>query len=318
MNTLILLMACAPSPTASTSDDSGVVDTGAPTTSDIVSLATGDLDRPVDAAPDADGAQFYVLTEDAGLWAVPADGSSVPTLVDGTLRGGRGLLVSLDGTQVFVTAQTESEGPQLHAIHLDGTGDVPHPETLGLDPGGLTGELALTRASHNEQLYFTGRRAGAAVAEGAVYGFAPHGEPILLAVGFGGAFPTAVEAASDRSLYVAAVDGDAGSLWYVPADVVLLDGAADPTTAAVRVFDGFRPGDPSGIALTADGATLLISSLSAQGTSQVILYDTATGGSEVFDEVIGANHASGGVHRARDVNVFAWADRAGGVYRVCL
>lgn len=313
----LLLLACTDPVTPA---ETGTTDTGTPTTSDVVQLAADGLDEPVDAAPSADGSQFFVLTADAGLWQLPADGSEAPTLLFEGLRAARGLSVSLDGTEVFVTAETEEAGQQMHAIHLDGSGDVPHTDTLGLSPGGLTGLQSLTRASHRESVYFTGRHGASATGgdEGAVWFFPSHGVPVLLATGFDGGLPEAIEAAPDRSLYVAVVTDGVGSLWHIPAEIVAQDGAADPTTAATRVFDGFLPGEPPGIALTGDAGTLLISSLSAEGTSQVVLFDTATGGSSVFDEVIRANHRSGGVHRARDVDVFAWADRAGGVYRVGL
>lgn len=327
MLTLLLLACTNPSPMdTSKSDDTGGApdssDSGDTAPRDVVSVAGTGLPVPTDAAPSADGSTFYVITEDDGLYSMPADGSQPPTLIDGSLRGAAGLLLSLDGSEVFVSAHTDEDDERImHAIHLDGSGDIPHLDTAGLEPGGFTGMLPPSKASHNEYVYFTGRTRSAGVAEGgAVYSFPPHAQPALIATGFGGGLPEAIEAAPDRSLYVSVVDGDVGSVWHIPADVVAQDGAADPSSAATLLLEGYIPGDTPGIALTADGGTLLISSLSASGTSQVVLLTLASGETTVFDDVIRENSRSGGVHRARDVDVFAWADlnSPGSVYRVDL
>lgn len=54
------------------------------------------------------------------------------------------------------------------------------------------------------------------------------------------------------------------------------------------------------------------------GTDQVFLVDLKTSTTGVFSGTIGENRAGAGLHRARNVNVFAWADvqRSGRVYRI--
>ena len=39
-----------------------------------------------------------------------------------------------------------------------------------------------------------------------------------------------------------------------------------------------------------------------------MVVDTATHATSIFNDVIGQSHDSGGLHRAHQVDVFAWAD----------
>lgn len=330
---MILLIACtAPSSdspssesahdsgtTESTPSDSGPEDSGSEAGPEV-SLAAVDLEAPVDAAPSPDGSTFYVVTENAGLWTVPADGSAEPVLLDDGLREATGLQPSLDGSEIFVAASRDGGERNIEAVQLDGSGAVPHPEVLGLDPGGLSGMLSENRASHAEDIVFTGRRSFATGDEGAVFLFPPHGLPTELATGFGGYVPTAVEVAPDRSVYVSAVDGDAGSVWHIPAEVVAAGGSMDPEGAAELLLEGYGVGAPAGLALTLDGSTLLLSSLSEEGGAQVVILDLASGQTSIFSDGIGENPAAGGLHRARDADVFAWVDSedVGCIYRVAL
>ena len=90
-------------------------------------------------------------------------------------------------------------------------------------------------------------------------------------------------------------------------------------TSVTTVADHILLGHPGGIALTLDESKLLISSLKrGAGTAQVLIVDTASGATSTFDDVIGANHHAGGLHRARAAVPFGWADvqRPGRVYRV--
>ena len=65
----------------------------------------------------------------------------------------------------------------------------------------------------------------------------------------------------------------------------------------------------------------MLSSMSADGTAQVLIIDREPLEQSVFDDVIRANTSAGGLHRARnDSSVYAWADltagSTGSVYRV--
>ena len=72
----------------------------------------------------------------------------------------------------------------------------------------------------------------------------------------------------------------------------------------------FLPGNPTGIAATLDERKALVSSLDPQkGTSQVVILDLDAHTASTFSEVIKENTYSGGLHRARFKNVFAWAGK---------
>ena len=166
-----------------------------------------------------------------------------------------------------------------------------------------------------------------------------------------GTHPRVVELDDAGTLYWAGLDGDDAAIFALTGDgrrVVArdprftsiggLDVADDGTVyvaddsgtvfrvagASVTVLaEGLTLGDPAGVALTGDGATLLVSALDATGHSQVVLLDTATGARSTFHDVIGASTGSGGLHRAQDaVDQLIWVDlsagTAGTVYRVKL
>lgn len=86
------------------------------------------------------------------------------------------------------------------------------------------------------------------------------------------------------------------------------------------LYQGETLGTPAGMALAPDG-TLMISSLSAEGTAQVVILNLETRETAIFNDVIGANEGAGGLHQAEGAPVYAWADApccvaGGGVYRI--
>jgi sugar lactone lactonase YvrE len=81
-------------------------------------------------------------------------------------------------------------------------------------------------------------------------------------------------------------------------------------------------GYPAGVALSLDGTTLYVSSL-APGTSpglltdQIAVIDVATMGMETAITMnINTFTETAGMHRAKSVDVFAWADSSAGVFTV--
>jgi hypothetical protein len=50
-------------------------------------------------------------------------------------------------------------------------------------------------------------------------------------------------------------------------------------------------------------------------SARVLVIDLRTGEQGIITKVIEANTGSGGVHRAHDVNFFAWADSSSGATR---
>jgi hypothetical protein len=119
-----------------------------------------------------------------------------------------------------------------------------------------------------------------------------HGSPLALADG--------VAVASNGKVYVAGYRG------AVSTQGVVLEVDGGRTRPLVN---GVRLGSPAGIALTLDESLLLVSSLAADGSAQVLLVDLASGATSIFNDVIGANRASGGLHRAHRASYLAWVDR---------
>ena len=117
--------------------------------------------------------------------------------------------------------------------------------------------------------------------------------------------PSSVAVAPDGALYVSmGEDLSIGSILKI-----------DSAGAASVFASGLGLGEPAGLALTREGSTLLVSGKSG-GADQVYAFDTSTGEYSTITDGISQNSEAGGVHRALRVDVFSWADRTAGVYRV--
>jgi hypothetical protein len=79
-------------------------------------------------------------------------------------------------------------------------------------------------------------------------------------------------------------------------------------------------GAPAGVTLVGRDATLVVSSIdTATSSDQVVLLTLATGKTAVATRGVGVNkNSSGGLHRAANAPILAWADvsRSGKIYRV--
>jgi len=291
---------------------------------------------PLDATPDPDGSQIYFTatsSQSAGIFRVPAAGGTVVTLTVGApLSTPVGLAVSTDGQTLYV-ADTDAVVSAPQAVvgaalitntgtifSLPSSGGLPTPITATVQtaPRGLT----VVKENNVDMIYFTGA--------------APDdGQPAVMKVpASGGALtviekggqlvaPVGIAVNKNGVIYVAdqaAADNGLGTLFqFNPQEH---DGRSNH---AELLANGVRLGEPAGITLTLDESLLLVSSLDGRaGTSQVLVIDTATRAQGIVNKVIGANHASGGLHRAHHNNVMAWAGvtaGAGGqgmVFRVTL
>jgi len=258
---------------------------------------------PLDAAPDDRGEVFLFLATDArgapALLRVPAIGGDV-TLV----RSGAPLVAPLG-----LVARGSLARGDLRAWVADPTVGVlafAHIDDDGADtPTVLIGSADLAPVALDQRggaLVIAGQAPGTstpAILRLSVDG----GEPSVLASGAPLVAPGGVALAPDPTVFVAdraAGRGGSGAL------LVLRDGRAQP------LLDGLVLGAPAGVALSLDGQAVLVSALSAAGTSQVVVYARAAGAAVAVDDVIKVNHDSGGLHRAFGVDVSAWADRGGG------
>jgi DNA-binding beta-propeller fold protein YncE len=307
---LMLHLAACTAPRAS-APAPAPVPTQPPLVNDAMSAVTrvsepGTYGTPFDATPSPDGALVYFTAEGdgGGMLLRVSPGSAPEPLAQGApLVAPRGLDVSGDGGTLYVAdeaAASEIGAGQVFALPAEGGTLAALPEAAGYRPRALT--VALEAGA--EVLYVTGSHPD-------------DGRPVLLRVPLDGAKgsivaagapmvePSGVATARDGTLYVAdrsAAGEGRGSLFR-------LRGAT-----LEQLASGFLTGGPVvGVALTGDEQTLLVSSLEEQARgAQALIVDLATLAQARFDKVIGANSGAGGLQRAANADVYAWADSTAG------
>ena len=281
------------------------------TTIRSVSVVTrgGDFNDAVDAAVSPDGNEIYATatgSQGPGVFRVPASGGTAEAIAAGAPFQ-RPLGIATDGGRVYV-ADPELANPTgkpgaILSLPLSGGRPTPVPGTEGTAPRGLE----VVREAGAETLYFTGHDPADDTV--GVFKIAASGAaaPTPVAKGPPLRSPDAVTVRRDGVVYATdrgAADGQGGVFRITPTSTTKLAEMRAPVLA--------------GVALTLDQSLLLVAALSAQGTDQVLLIDLTTQETGVFSRIIGRNRAGGGLHRARDANVFAWADvqRPGRVYKL--
>jgi sugar lactone lactonase YvrE len=302
---------------AACSDDSS----GGGTTTITPAANDPNIDMPVDATPSPDGTEIYfianskVADEDnigfqrqAAIYKVAAAGGPVTKLFQGEpLVSPFGITISGDGQTLYiadsgsVTSEERSDG-RVYSLGVGGGAPTPLAGTDGLAPGGV--EVS------GDALYITGKKDGRAG---------------LFKTGLGGGDVTAVAASgvfTDPSGVAIAHNGDA----YVVDSGSAMSGQALASVVKVSpdgktevVLEGLSVGHPAGVALSADDAKIFVSGFDpAKGTDVVFTVDAKTHAVGTFTDQISEFTESAGLHRARNLNVFAWADshanRTGTVY----
>ncbi|MEY4579365.1 MAG: hypothetical protein RL701_4068 [Pseudomonadota bacterium] len=270
-----------------------------------VAANTAQTRSPTDATPSPDGKRIYYLAitqnegEDvAGVFGVAADGGGtgeVQTLVQGApLLTPVGIASSLDGAQLYVAdaAGGEQATGGVYALPSAGGGLSLVSGTEGYRPAGLT----LAKAGREELLYFTGRDPASGAA--GLFSVAPSGGAVrALATGDSFSQPGGVTISATGDAYVADAGEHSARVVRVRGDKV------EPFVENIGV------GYPAGITLTRDDHTLIVSGLDPTTKHDVVYFvDVATGKVAQLSQTVGAFSESAGLHRAHDVDVFAWAD----------
>jgi len=273
--------------------------------------------QPLDGAPSPDGTViYYTTTGDHGpaVLSVAAGGGSPKALAEGApLAKPFGVAVATDNSRVYIAdqgAQPAVAGAAAGAILAvpvaGSTGaPAPVPGTETRAPRGLD----VVRQGDGDVVYFTGTDP----ANGAVGLFqvpAAGGTVTTVAEGSPFVSPDSVVVTAQGLAYVSDQGSGPGH-----GEVFRVSGGT-----VTPVLTDLHLGAPAGVTLTGNDATLLVSSIDAATTSdQVLSLDLATGKTSATTKVIGDNkNSSGGLHRAHNVPVLAWADvsRSGRVYRV--
>jgi sugar lactone lactonase YvrE len=266
---------------------------------------------PVDATPSPDGKDIYfiangkVADEDnigsvqtPGIYKVSAVGGAVTKLAQGApLVAPFGITISDDGQTLFIadsgadTSEDRSDG-KVFTMGVSGGTPSALAGTDGLAPGGV--EVA------GDSLYITGRRDGKA---GLFKTGLGGGAIVPVAVGDAFSDPGGVAVTKNGDAYVV----DTGSVTHGQSLASVVKVGADGHTEVV--VDGLSVGHPAGIALTRDDALLYVSGFDqGKGTDVVYAVDTVSKLVGLFTDSIGEFSDSAGLHRARNSDVFAWAD----------
>ncbi len=260
-------------------------------------------DTPWDATPDPDGNIIYFTatgSAGSGVYRVAAEGGeSIEVAVGEPFATPLGLAMSTDGEIVYVAdAEAGGEGGsgRIFVVPVAGGEVTIVAGTEGTAPRGV--EVASEDGS--DVVYFSGvdpTDGQAAVmkigAAGGSLNVVAKGAPLVE--------PGGLAIRQDGVVYVAdrsAAGNDLGSVFRIEG------------TNIETIAENFRAGTPVvGATLTLDEGALLVSALAPnRDSAQVLLILLPSLERGIVNKVIAANSGSGGVHRAHNVNVFAWAD----------
>ncbi len=202
----------------------------------------------------------------------------------------------------------DPQAGQIFVLPVDGGTLSALRGTEGTAPRGMD----VVSEGGQDMLYFTGRSPGdgqPAVFKRLATG---DGAPALIVKGAPLVEPDGIARTQTGALFVAdrsAAGGGFGGVFKIEG------------TAVTSVVERACLGTPAGIALTKDEAVLLISALQPDRASdQVLLVNLSTLQTGSITSGIAQNQHAGGVHRARNSNIFSWADSSAGgrgyVYRI--
>jgi sugar lactone lactonase YvrE len=261
-----------------------------------------------DAVPDPAGTTVYFTGIDAkgnvGVYSVPATGGAATAVQTGApFTAPFGITISSDGKTLYVADPGLDGGSDLgEIVSLPVGGGTPKAVSGSADafPRAITIDVS----SGKDELVYT----GVSTKTGALGVFQlpiSGGTPTSLAEGAPFVDPSGVAVDGKGDVYV--LDTQA-SKSYRGAIFKVSKSAA--TVFATDLWVGY----PAGIAFTVDGKGLVVSGLEAAEGPDAVWSFTVAGG--VQTSLVSADHLSSltnaaGLHRAADVNVFAFVDSAG-------
>jgi sugar lactone lactonase YvrE len=245
-----------------------------------------------------------------GVFSVPADGSKTTPV---TVQAGApfaapfGIAISTDGKQLYIAdpgATDPTSNKDLGVIFALPVGGGTPTILSGTALSNAHG-LEVQQVNGADVVFYTGldQTSGA---PGVFKVPATGGTVTTVAEGSLFSDPCSIAIADDGTLYVT----DTIASGSQTANVLKID-----TTGAVTAFStGLRVGFPAGIALSKDGTTLFVSSLDPVAfTDQVLELDVATQATvTTFTSGINTFYEAAGLHRAKNADVFGWADSAAG------
>lgn len=278
---------------------------------------------PWDASPDPDGNNVYFTASSAPATGAPTAGLFHIALTDGKATGDveklsagdlfttpYGLAVSSDGAQIYVADPMAPAGNgktgAIFVVPAQGGTPQPIAGTEGTAPRAL--EVAPKNGAENgaDVIYYSGLSHG----QPAVIKIdASGGKPTVIVSGSPLVEPGGIAIAKDGTIYVA--DRLGGG--YGLATVFKIEGLNSGHGKIDKIVGGFRSGDAViGATLLMDESALLISALApekdnSKDSAQVLVISLPSLNKVIINKTISANSGSGGLHRAHNANVFAWA-----------
>jgi hypothetical protein len=283
-----------------------------------IAAAAEDIARPLDATPDPDGENIYFSaldpTKGAGIYKAGSGGAATSVVRAGDPYASPfGVSMGSDGKLLYVADL--GAGEDLNNDNVVDSGQIFVQSVSGGDPSVLMGTvgtkprgLEVVQEKGVDQVYFSGRD------DKGLFGVfkipATGGAPTAVSVGAPFVDPSGIAVATSGDVYVA----DAASATAFGAVIYKIAAGQNVAKELVVVP---QIGYPAGIALDAENAQLLISALDPlKQTDVVIIVDLATGNLSTYtgdaDTDISKFQESAGLHRAKNKNVFAWADSTAG------
>lgn len=250
---------------------------------------------PLDATPDPDGTAVYftaVGAEGNGVFKVVlADGAKSELFSGEPLATPVSIAISDDGNTLFL-ADPAAEGAAEERGRLFSMPASGGPPTA---LSGADGKAPRGLDVRGDKVYFSGASQGKA----GVY-----------------TIPTAGGQATALAEGAPLVD-PIGLTANAGGEVFVLDAAAagGPTLFKIAggqvtaLAEGLQVGFPAGVALTLDEKTVMVSALDPNtGKDLVWLVDASSGQLSSFNDTIGQFTEAAGLHRAKNKELFAWAD----------
>ncbi|MFT3706994.1 MAG: hypothetical protein QM817_04925 [Archangium sp.] len=303
---LMLLSGCPSNPLVTPPGTGAIKDLTPAATS-----ADGTFKTPLDAALSPDGkTAYFVGLEDgqAAVYSTPAPSTSAPTRLHlgAPLVSPFGIDVSLDGKTIVLSdpgAQLDPENPargELFSLSASGS----TPAVISGASGFAPRAVVLLTVNNVEVATFSGR--DPTTKETGVFQI-PLAGGTVTTLAKGGLLrdPTGVALAHDGTAYV--IDADADG-----SEARLLKVTSDGTVSVM--LSPITIGFPAGVALSQDEKTVLVSAKAPEaGTDAVLRVPVAGGETEVVTTGIDQFQEPAGLHRARNVDTYIWADsRANG------
>ncbi|HEY8207604.1 MAG TPA: hypothetical protein VIG99_08995 [Myxococcaceae bacterium] len=296
---------------------------GCPPSHDFKSLAPAataastSFSSPLDATLSPDGRTAYFIAvlpevssetsetpmpERSGVFMMPVGSTEAPTLMASTdpLASPLNLDISSDGKTLYIADSTAgvdlADNGSLLKLDTAAGGTLAMVDpTLGYRSRGII----VVNQDWRDQVYFTGNDPADGL-PGVFKLDTKSNEVTVVSKSELFVDPSGIVVADNGDIFVA--DTQTGGLL---ANVIHIPKGKD----AVELIPNLMLGYPAGISISKDQQILLVSALDPETSKDtVIRYDLKANTMEMFNEGISGFEESAGLHRAKDVESYVWAD----------